>query len=212
MERSRTISFEPSGEQSNSNRLFIFLAIALLGLICIGLVGLGGAVYLYQTNFAEQAALPTPTIIIPVETATNTSTPTLVPTETPLPTATGTKVVAVSGEEVSVEDQVPAEGSTQTPVEEPTTTPTEALALPTAEDQEVATATSTMVIEVPTSESESAPTEEIGATPTATTAPEMPGSGGVMPASGNFLIWIGIAVLAILLLGVWKQSRSSHLS
>jgi nitrate reductase NapE component len=44
MERSRTISIEPSGEQSNNNRLFIFLAIALLGLICIGLVGLGGAV------------------------------------------------------------------------------------------------------------------------------------------------------------------------
>ena len=64
MERSRAISFEPSGEQSNNNRLFIFLAIALLGLICIGLMGLGVAVYLYQSTFAEQAALPTPTIFV----------------------------------------------------------------------------------------------------------------------------------------------------
>jgi len=210
MERSRAISFEPGGEQSNNNRLFIFLAIALLGLICIGLVGLGGAVLLYRSTFAEQAAQPTPTIIVPVATATNTSTPTPVPTETPLPTATGTRVVAIAGEEVSVEDQTPGEEATQEPVEEPTATPTEGLALPTAQEETEATATSTVVVATPTSESETAPAE--GATPTATSAPEMPGSGGILPPGGSFLIWIGVAVLGVLLFGVWKQFGSSFLS
>jgi hypothetical protein len=174
-------------------------------LICIGLVGLGGAVYLYQTTFAEQAALPpSPTIIVPVATATNTSTPTPVPTETPLPTATGTRVVAVNGEEVSVEDQTPGEEATQQPAEEPTATPTEALALPTAEEEQAATATSTVVIGTPTSESETMPT--------ATTVPEMPGSGGILLPNGSFLVWIGVALLGVLLFGVWKQGRSSDLS
>jgi len=171
----------------------------LLGLICIGLVGLGGAVYLYQSTFAEQAALPTPTVIVPVETATNTSTPSPTPTETPLPTPTGTRVIVVDGEQVpEATDELAA-------------TPTEGLALPTAEEEIEATATSTMVVETPTSESES-PAEETTLTPAATSVPEMSGSGGILSASGGFLVWIGVAVLGVLLFGVWRQSRSTHIS
>jgi hypothetical protein len=100
-------------------------------------------------------------------------------------------VVAVSGEEVSVEE------------------PTDGLALPTAEEAEAATATSTAVVATPTSESEETTSTE-DATPTATTAPEMPGSGGILPTGGNFLIWVGVALLAVLLFGVWKQFKSSR--
>jgi hypothetical protein len=183
--------------------LFIFLAIALLGLICIGLVGLAGAVYLFQSNFAEQAALPTATPFIPVPTVTNTPTPTSTPTETPLPTPTATLVV--SGEEMPApENQTPGEESTPAPTEEPTATPTTGLGLPTAPPEVEATPTSTAVVASPTSETE--PGTET--TPAATTAPSLPGSGGVLPANGNFLIWIGSALLGLLLFGVWKQFRA----
>jgi nitrate reductase NapE component len=202
MERSRTISLEPSGEQSNNNRLFIFLAIALLGLICIGLVGLAGAIYLYQTTFAEQAAIPSPTIVVPVATATNTSTPSPVPTQTPLPTATGTRVVVEGAEVATAENQV------SDTVE---ATPTQGLALPTAADEGVPTATSTLVVaDTPGAGSESTP--ETATTPAATASPEMPGSGSVLSSNGGFLIWVGMALLAALLFGIWRQFRTSQSS
>jgi hypothetical protein len=55
-----------------------------------------------------------------------------------------------------------------------------------------------------------APTDEV--TVTATPAPEMPGSGGVLPSGGNFLVWAGVGLLVLLLLGVISQLRSSSVS
>ena len=170
-----------------------------MGLICIGLVGLAGAVYLYQTTFAEKAAIPSPTIVVPVEIATNTSTPSPFPTETPLPTATGTRVVVIDGEGATVENQ-PDTGEA---------TPTQGLALPTAPGETEPTATSTLVVPN-TPGGESAGTAVAGTTPVATSSAEMPGSGGVLPSNGGFLIWVGVALLAVLLIGVWKQFKTSQ--
>ncbi len=220
MERSQIINVEPSGEQSN-NRLFIILAIALLGLICVGLVGLAGAVYLYQANFAEQAALPTPTIFVPVETATFTPTPSPTSTNTPLPTATGTPVVSGDGQEVaSPEDQTPAETaapeeepaetpvSEEGPAEAPTATATNPLALPTVTEEVELTPTSTMVVQPPAGESAETSEPESTAVPAST--PEMPGSGGILSSRSNFLIWAGVIMLALLGIGVFRQFVSSR--
>ena len=81
--------------------------MALLGLVCIGLVGLAGIIYVIQTNQAQEAAsAPSPTVVIPIPTPTPlTPTPTSTHTPTPLPTPTGTSVVNNNGQEVVVETQ-----------------------------------------------------------------------------------------------------------
>lgn len=93
---------------SRSNRAFVFLAIAMGGLIVLGVLALVGSLVFIvparkQASIAAvtqtvaaataEAAAWTPT---PLPTATPllpTWTPTLPPTETPLPTATATRVV-----------------------------------------------------------------------------------------------------------------------
>jgi hypothetical protein len=79
----------PSG-----NRLFVIIAIALIGLICIGLMGLGGVLYFIQSNRDQQLAAQatnTATPFPPTFTPTATATPTA--TDTPEPTPTPTLVV-----------------------------------------------------------------------------------------------------------------------
>ncbi|RME77091.1 MAG: hypothetical protein D6784_04400 [Chloroflexi bacterium] len=112
----------------SSNRLFILLAAGMVGLICIGLVGLTAAMVFIFNSRAQEAAAVTPTFtpILPTPTPTSTVTPT--PTETPLPTPTGTRVVSLPGEE----PQEPG------------------LALPTAPPNPEATPTNTRVIPITT--------------------------------------------------------------
>lgn len=75
------------------NRLFIILALGLVGLLLIGIVALIVFVFVIQPMLRPAAAPPTPTRVVlaaatptraPLPTATNT----LIPTNTPLPTAT----------------------------------------------------------------------------------------------------------------------------
>lgn len=165
---------ESGGEQSN--RLFIILAIALIGLICIGLLGLGGVLFITGAFQSPEdiAVAPTPTIVPP--TFTPTSTATFTPTPTPEPTSTPTSVVHTP-------TSIPVEGDGAAQ-EEPTPVPTVdpgPLASASATSEAEVTATNTPV------------------PPTAT--PELvPDSGGVLPTTGNgFLLWIGGALLVVLL-------------
>ena len=82
-------------ESTQQSRLFVILAIALIGLLVLGLLGIGG-VFVIRQNLQEQANLgrPTPTLTIRLPTAVVTATPAQIPpTSTPLPTPTNTPVV-----------------------------------------------------------------------------------------------------------------------
>ena len=83
-------------EDIGQSRLFVILAIALVGLLILGLLGIGG-VFVIRQNLQGQAALsqPTPTLFIrlPNPTATSVSVRTEA-TNTPAPTPTNTPVVA----------------------------------------------------------------------------------------------------------------------
>lgn len=157
----------------SSNRLFVIIALALIGLICIGIAGLvfffvvsgrfPGVSFLGEQRPDEVvAAPPTPTPFAP--TFTPTRTPTSTPTNTPEPTPVSTPVVGGPDEAV-----------------EPAETPTTDLD---------ATATSTRVVQSPTPVS-----------PTPTLAQEIPASGGVLSqTNNNFLLWVGGTLLLIILI------------
>jgi hypothetical protein len=168
------------------------LALALVGLICIGLLGLGGVVWWTRTaQIVEEAAIPpTPTPIPP--TLTPTPIPSNTPTETPLPTATGTSVVPIGGGE---ESDLPPEGGEETDATPTGTRVLEgATAIPTVEPPTpIATATAG-----------AAATAEATAE-----AAEMPGSGGVLPTENGFLIWAGVGLLVVLIVGVTGRLKRS---
>jgi hypothetical protein len=92
-------------EGAGQNRLFVTLAIALIGLLVLGLLGVG-AVFIIRQNMSQQAVAvqPSPTLLIrlPNPTATFTRTPAQ-PTNTPMPTPTNTPVLtAGSGQEAAI--------------------------------------------------------------------------------------------------------------
>ena len=122
-------------EVDGQNRLFVILAISLIGLLVLGLVGIGG-VFIIRQNLEQQsvASQPTPTLvaILPNATATFTPAPPRV-TNTPEPTPTNTPVVA--GASVGGADEAAAgsRGSAQaspTPKVWPTRTPVAVAAAP----------------------------------------------------------------------------------
>ncbi len=172
-------------DSGQSNRLFIMLAVAMIGLICIGLMGLGGVIYWTRSSRAQESAavIPTATPIPPTFTPTSTFTAT--PTDTPLPTPTGTPVINNNGGEEATATPGEAEAPTDTPTPDLESTPTNTRVLQT-------------------------PTETTTPTPTSSPAAEMPEGGGVLPASGNgFLIWAGVVLLVLLTVGVANHLRPS---
>lgn len=90
----------PSG--GGNNRLFVILAVGLLGLLVLGLMGVGAVVILNRTLREQQLAAATATPTVPVvlqPSPTLTFTPVRpTPTNTPLPTATNTPVVGPTTE------------------------------------------------------------------------------------------------------------------
>ena len=162
-------------ESSQSgNRLFIIIAVALIGLICIGLMGLGAALFVIQSNRAqEEAALqPTATATAFPPTLTPTPTPTFTPTDTPEPTPTSTPVLQTA---------------------EPT--PTEAGGDMSAQGEASPAPEITETVAV-SSTGTSEPAPEVTATPA-----EVPNSGGVLQqSSGGILIWAGAILLLLLLI------------
>ncbi|MCL4298270.1 MAG: hypothetical protein KJ077_21215 [Anaerolineae bacterium] len=112
-------------EEVGQNRLFVTLAIALIGLLVLGLLGVG-AVFIIRQNMDQQtiAAQPSPTLLIRLPNPTATFTPIpKIPTNTPMPTPTNTPVVApggASGQEAAVgnkqqENPAPKPSPTRTP-------------------------------------------------------------------------------------------------
>jgi len=158
----------------SSNRLFVIIAVALIGLICIGLLGLSAVLFITKNRAAQeemamqQAAIP-PTPFPP--TFTPTTTPTNTPTNTPEPTSTSTPVV-----------RTPTPGA-QSPL--------------TATIKSNATATSTPIIR----QTPVAITKTLSVTTTSALTNTLPGSGGVLPAASNgVLAWFGSGLLVLLLL------------
>ncbi|MBN1217867.1 MAG: hypothetical protein JXM69_02975 [Anaerolineae bacterium] len=92
-------------ETHGANRLFVILAISLIGLLVLGLLGVGG-VFVIRQNLQgqEQASRPTPTLIIRLPNPTATPAPIVQqPKETPAPTPTNTPVVIPGdGQEAAV--------------------------------------------------------------------------------------------------------------
>ncbi len=158
--------------------------MALVGLICIGLMGLAGVLFYTMSSEAQEevAVLPTPTPIPPTPSPTSTQTAT--PTETPLPTPTGTPVIPINGGE---EGGTPSEGAGEAPTVEPDAT---RLLESTAEITDF--------------------TPVAPPTPIATTPPteEMPGSGGVLPSEKGILIWAGLGLMVLLIIGVSNHFRN----
>lgn len=100
-------------ESTHQSRLFVILAIALIGLLVLGLLGIGG-VFVIRQNIQEQAALtlPTPTLMIRLPNPTATIAAVKPPaTNTPAPTPTNTPVV---GGSQPAEGEVAAVGSVGT--------------------------------------------------------------------------------------------------
>lgn len=115
-------------EGTGQNRLFVILAVSLLGLLVLGFLGIGG-VFVIRQNLQEQEttgrATPTLMAILPNPTRTFTPVPPLT-TNTPAPTPTNTPVLssrsAIEGEEAAAGESGSAKAATPTPKPSPTRT------------------------------------------------------------------------------------------
>jgi len=114
---------------AGNNKIFVMIAILLVGMLVLGLLAIGGVVAFGTFNRGMQAARPTATSTLPAiaqaptPTWTPTATPTPIPSNTPLPTETATPVVMEtpgSGGEVAAQG---GEGGTATPTYTPTGVP-----------------------------------------------------------------------------------------
>jgi cytoskeletal protein RodZ len=171
----------------SGNRLFIILSVALIGLICIGLMGLGGVFYVVQSNRAQEMAalMPEATATPFPPTFTPTSSPTFTPTNTPEPTSTSTPVIRtptpgnddVSGQAEATE----TDGTTS------------------------ATATNTPVVSATAGQADGA------AADTTPTPAVVPSSGGVLPttSSGAIAGMSGLVLLLLVVSGVIYRHRAS---
>jgi hypothetical protein len=101
---------------TSDNRLFVLIALFLVGLLVMGLLAIGGVVLFGRINQPTRVARPaTSTAVLPPTvrpTATSTITPVPPPTNTTIPTFTPTKVV----------QGTPTPGVTATPTVRPTST------------------------------------------------------------------------------------------
>lgn len=84
------LTFEPVPEPPEQNRLFIIIAIGLVGMLVLGLLGIGGYVIFSRSKRsstqAQQVVQSTPVVLLA------TDTPTVMATDTPLPTRTSTPI------------------------------------------------------------------------------------------------------------------------
>jgi hypothetical protein len=168
----------------SGNRLFVIIAVALIGLICIGLMGLGGVLYFIQSNRDQQLAAQatnTPTPFPPTFTPTATATPTA--TDTPEPTPTPTPVVTTPAATEDTGEMTGENGGD--------------MLVEATESVEANAATETAV----------AAAGQVSASVTPETVPS---SGGVLVGdSKDSLLLVGGLILAILILsGViyWRKS------
>lgn len=185
------------------------VALALIGLICIGLMGLGAVMFLNRSNQAQQSAVePLPTFTALPPTITPTDTPSATATNTPLPTATGTPVVQRGDEQPA---SVPGDAEAEDSTPEPEATAEGGLQLPTVTPGGATlTPTNTAVVQPPTSIAAVTGTVPPDSVSTPDAVSQIPNSGGIIPpANPNFLIWAGAGLLLILTLGAVYHFKSS---
>ena len=90
---------EPVAGDGGSNRLFIIIALGLVGLLMLGLLGIGGWALIIRPRQRARVATMEPTVAVvaaaetPTEAPTSTPTATVAPTNTPAQEATNTPVV-----------------------------------------------------------------------------------------------------------------------
>jgi hypothetical protein len=220
---------------SGTTRIFILFALAIVGLICIGLLGLSLALMVRQSNQAQDEVTPTPVVQISTPTPTPTITPIPpTPTNTPEPTPTATLVVNPNAEEVS-DDQRPTEVIlTANPFGSAADTPAAGTETPgTPIPEEFGSPTNTLVVETeiaqapttvpettpgaPTSVPEVTPTNTlvvqtptaVALVPGATPPPvQIPQGGEVLPTGNGYLLWAGVGVLLLLIWGLISYLRS----
>lgn len=112
---------------AGQNKLFVILSIALIGLLVLGLLGVGG-VFIIRQNLEKQeaASRATPTLlaVLPNPTATSLP-PTPAPTTTMGPTPTNTPVLSPSdiGGEEAASGRGAQDSGTSTRQPTPTRTP-----------------------------------------------------------------------------------------
>ena len=92
------LSFEPVPEPPEQNRLFIIIAIGLVGMLVLGLLGIGGYVVFSRSKRTTQAQkiMQTPIVLMATDTPTVMATGTPYPTKTSTPIPTNTPVVLLS--------------------------------------------------------------------------------------------------------------------
>lgn len=90
------LSFEPVPEPPEQSRLFIIIAIGLVGMLVLGLLGIGGYVVFSRSKRSTYLAEGRPVVIVPTDTPTVMATATPLPTNTPALRATSTPVVLLS--------------------------------------------------------------------------------------------------------------------
>ena len=131
---------EEEEEDTGQSRLFVIMSIALIGLLVLGLLGIGG-VFVIRQNMEEQAlaSRPTPTVLVRLPEASPTPPPTKVPTTTPAPTPTNTPVVSSEGAAPAASNSGGGESESQqdNPTAQPNPTRTPAPAAETAGVTEV---------------------------------------------------------------------------
>lgn len=112
---------------ASNNKLFVMIAIFLVGMLVLGLFAIGGVVIFGTIN--RQSARPTPTATLavvklpPTPTITSTPTATPLPTHTPLPTPTNTPVVQATATPSLIESAPEVSGQAEAPIPDPTWTP-----------------------------------------------------------------------------------------
>jgi hypothetical protein len=185
------------------------VALAMIGLICIGLMGLGAVIFINSNNQAQEAVVqPLPTFTALPPTVTPTDTPSATATNTPLPTPTGTPVVQRGDEQPA---SVPSDAEAEDSTPEPEATEEGGLQLPTVTPGGATlTPTNTAVVQPPTSIASVTGTVPPDSVSTPDAVSQIPNSGGIIsPANPNFLIWAGVALLLTLTLGAVYHFKSS---
>lgn len=173
------------------------MAVAIVGLICVGLLGLGAILALRQANQTQTEVVQATPAIAPQPTLTPTPTITPIPptaTNTPEPTSTSTLVVGPTAQEAAVSEEEPVFGA-------PTSAPAAPLADTATPDPNV-TPTNTLVLR---------PAKVGTPTPAAVAAnppAQIPQGGGVLPGDKGFLVWAGLGLLVLLILGLVNFLRS----
>jgi hypothetical protein len=178
------------------------LALAIVGLICVGLAGLGLILTIRQANQTQTEVVQATPVIAPQPTLTPTPTITPIPptaTNTPEPTPTSTLVVGPTAQEAAVSGTEPIAplGQTATP------NPNEPVPLDqTAAPDPNVTATNTLVIPL---DGAGTPTPAVVA---ANPPAQIPQGGGILPGDKGFLAWVGLGLLILLILGLVNFLRS----